>query len=190
MTPEEAMQLYNKEQRKYYEYCNYICTLQNRIGEYQSERQNKLVLADNQRIELQKNQEIFQSIGNTTTSRDGLFSHLSQINTKVAEAALNFNNMVYSSTVNAIDLGETYGENVTKANSKLTEVFDLINSAKSTIQGIIDGIQSDLNATNSRIQELESLISRAQAEINEYESEKQRCLANMAYYKKMMVQVT
>lgn len=41
MTPEEATQLYNIEQHKYYEYCGYVVSYQNKIGEYQSERQNK-----------------------------------------------------------------------------------------------------------------------------------------------------
>ena len=33
MTPEEATQLYNIEQRKYYEYCGYVVSYQNKIGE-------------------------------------------------------------------------------------------------------------------------------------------------------------
>ena len=37
MTPEEATQLYNIEQHKYYEYCGYVVSYQNKIGEYQSE---------------------------------------------------------------------------------------------------------------------------------------------------------
>lgn len=47
MTPEEATQLYNIEQRKYYEYCGYVVSYQNKIGEYQSERQNKRVQVEN-----------------------------------------------------------------------------------------------------------------------------------------------
>lgn len=80
MTPEEAAQLYNSEQRKYYDYCGYIQSYQNRIAEYRYELQNKYVLADDKKNEIQKNQDLFESISSTTTTRDGLFSHLTQIN--------------------------------------------------------------------------------------------------------------
>lgn len=186
MTPEEATQLYNSEQRKYYDYCGYIQSYENKIAEYRFEYQNKCVLADDKKNEIQRNQDLFDSISNTTTARDGLFSHLTQINTKVEEAATNFRTMVSSNTVNAFNLGDSFGENATGANSNLTEVFDLIGTGKSTISGIIDGLNQELQALNSRIQELETEISRAQGMIDHYESSKQTCVVNMAYYKKFM----
>lgn len=87
MIPEEATQLYNSEQRKYYDYCGYIQSYENKIAEHRFEYQNKCVLADDKKNEIQRNQDLFDSISNTTTARDGLFSHLTQINTKVEEAA-------------------------------------------------------------------------------------------------------
>lgn len=33
MTPEEATQLYNSEQRKYYDYCGYIHSYENKIAD-------------------------------------------------------------------------------------------------------------------------------------------------------------
>ena len=80
MTPEEAVEYYNMEQRNYYEYCSYIQNYQNRIGELQSERQNKNILADEKQTEIQRNQDLYDSISNTTGSKDGLFSHLTKIN--------------------------------------------------------------------------------------------------------------
>ncbi len=186
MTPEEAIQLYDIEQRNYYDYCDYIYSYQNKIEEYQSERQNKCVIADNKRYDIQKNQELFDLISNTTTSRDGLFSHLSQINSKVEEAASNFSTMVSSSTIKAFNLGETFGENATSANSKLTEVFDLIGKGKSTISGIIENLNNELQTLNSRIQELDSEISKIQCIIDQYESDKESCLVNMAYYERFI----
>ena len=94
MTAEEASQHYNSEQRRYNELCGYIRSYQNKIAEYRSERQKKVVLADEKRKEIQKNQNIFDSISNTTSSREELFSHLSQINSKVQDAAGNFSTMV------------------------------------------------------------------------------------------------
>ena len=74
MTPEEATQLYNIEQRKYYEYCGYVVSYQNKIGEYQSERQNKRVQVENKQTEIQKNRELLEAISGhqpcgTVTSR-------------------------------------------------------------------------------------------------------------------------
>ena len=57
MTPEEASQLYNIEQRNYYDYCGYIQSYQNKIDAYRSERQNKNILAEGKRDEIRKNQE-------------------------------------------------------------------------------------------------------------------------------------
>lgn len=188
MSPEEASQLYNMEQRKYYDYCGYVQSYQNKIAEYRLERQNKSLLADNKRDEIQKNRELFDSISNTTTSRDGLFSQLTKINRRVGEAASNFSLMVSSSTVKAFNLNEAFGENATSANSKLTEVFDLIGAGKSTVSGIIEDLNHELQNLNSRIQELDSEISRAQGMIDQYESSKQSCLVNMAYYKRLMTE--
>lgn len=186
MTPEEAMQLYNSEQRKYYDYCGYIRSYENKIAEYRIERQNKCVEADGKRAEVQKNQDLFDSISSTTSTRDGLFDHLTRINTKVEEAASNFSTMVSSNTVNAFNLGDSFGEGATGANSDLTDVFELIGSGKSTISGIIDELNRDISILESRIQDIDNEVSRAQGMINQYESSKQTCLVNMAYYKKFM----
>ena len=91
MTPEEATQLYNIEQRKYYEYCGYVVSYQNKIGEYQSERQNKCVQVENKQTEIQKNKELFEAISGTTGVHDDLFSHLTKINSKVEDATLRKN---------------------------------------------------------------------------------------------------
>ncbi len=186
MTVEEATQLYNQEQRRYSEYCGYIRSYESKIAQYRSERQSKNVAADGKREEIRKNQDLFDAINNTTTSRDGLFSHLTKINGKVEEAAANFKNMVSSDTINAFDLSNKFGESATSANSELNGVFDLISGGKNTISGIIDGLTQELQALNSRIQELDSEISKAQSMISQYESSKQGCLVNMAYYKKFM----
>ena len=188
MTPEEASQLYNIEQRNYYDYCGYIQSYQNKIDAYRSERQNKNILAEGKRDEIRKNQELFDSISNTTTGRDGLFSRLTKINSRVGEAASNFSSMVSSNTVKAFNLNEAFGESATGANSNLTEVFDLIGTGKSTVSGTIEELNQELQALNSRIQELDSEISRAQGMIDHYESSKQSCLANMAYYKRFMTE--
>jgi len=188
MTPEEAVEYYNMEKRNYYEYCSYIHSYQSRIGELRSERQNKNVLAEDKRNEIQRNQELYDSISNTTGSRDGLFSHLTTINSKVQEAATNFSTMVSSSTVNAFNLEETFGENATNANSKLTEVFDFINSGKSSVSQMIESLNQELDAINSQIQEIDMEIRNAQYMIDQYESSKQTSLVNMAYYERIMRQ--
>ncbi len=64
MTPEEAVEYYNMEQRNYYEYCSYIQNYQNRIGELQSERQNKNILADEKQTEIQRNQDLYVCVVN------------------------------------------------------------------------------------------------------------------------------
>ena len=186
MTPEEAGRLYCMEQRKYYDYCYYIQSYRNKIGEYRSERQKKNVLADNKRYDIQKNQELVESIGNTTTSRDGLFSHLTQINSKIEEAATNFSTMVSSSTVNAFNLSDAFGENATSANSELSEVFELLETGRTTILGTIGVLNQELQALNARIQELDAEIYKAQGMIDQYQRNKQSCLANMAYYNRFM----
>lgn len=188
MTPEEACQLYNIEVSKYNDYCGYIQSYKNKIAEYRSERQNKSTSADSKRDELQRNQELFDSINVTTKSRNGLFSHLKKINSSVDEAASNFSSMVSSSTVKAFDLNEEFGESATGANSDLTEVFDLIGAGKSTVSGIIEDLNQELRDLNSRIQELDSEICRAQGMIDQYESDKQSCLANMAYYERFITE--
>ena len=188
MTPEEAVEYYNIEQRNYYEYCSYIQTYQNRIGELQCDRQNRNVLADEKRNEIQRNQELYDSISNTTGNRDGLFSHLTKINSKVQEAAANFSTMVSSSTVNAFNLEEAFGENATNANSKLTEVFDFINSGKSSVSQMIETLNQELQTINSQIQEIDMEIRNAQCMIDQYESSKQTALVNMAYYEKLIQQ--
>ena len=96
--------------------------------------------------------------------------------------------MVSSSTIKAFNFNEALGENATSANSKLTEVFDLIGAGKSTVSGIIEDLNHELQNLNSRIQELDSEISRAQGMIDQYESSKQSCLVNMAYYKRLMTE--
>ena len=183
MTPEEATQLYNIEQRKYYEYCGYVVSYQNKIGEYQSERQNKRVQVENKQTEIQKNRELLEAI---TGVHDDLFSHLTKINSKVEDAASNFKTMVSSSTVSSFDLCNAFGEKATSANSQLTAVFDAISKGASTVTGVIEALNQELQALNARIQELDSEISRAQAMIDQYEASKRSCLANMAYYKKIM----
>lgn len=188
MTPEEAVDYYNMEQRNYYEYCSYIQTYQNRIGELQSERQNQNILADDKRNEIQRNQDLYDSISNTTGSKDGLFSHLTKINSKVQEAASNFSTMVSSSTVKAFNLEETFGEKATNANSKLTEVFDFISSGKSSVSQMIETLNQELQALNSRIQEIDMEIRNVQYMIDQYESNKQTALVNMAYYEKIIQQ--
>lgn len=115
MTPEEATQLYNIEQHKYYEYCGYVVSYQNKIGEYQSERQNKCVQVENKQTEIQKNKELFEAISGTTGVHDDLFSHLTKINSKVEDAASNFKTMVSSSTVSSFDLCNAFGEKATSA---------------------------------------------------------------------------
>lgn len=189
MTPEEATQLYNIEQRKYYEYCGYILSYQNKIGEFQSERQNKCVQAENKQTEIQKNKQLLEAISSTTGVHDDLFSHLTKINSKVEDAASNFKTMVSSSTVSSFDLCNTFGEKATSANSKLTEVFDAITKGASTISGVIENLTQELQALNARIQELDSEISKAQAMIDQYEASKRDALTNMAYYKKLMTPV-
>lgn len=188
MTLEEAVEYYNMEQRNYYEYCSYIQNYQNRIGELQSERQNKNILADEKQTEIQRNQDLYDSISNTTGSKDGLFSHLTKINGKVQEAAANFSAMVSSSTVKAFNLEETFGENATNANSKLTEVFDFINSGKSSVSQTIETLNQELQTINSQIQEIDMDIRNAQYMIDQYESSKQTALINMAYYEKIIQQ--
>lgn len=182
MTPDEAIELYNIEVDNHNEYCDYIRSYSNKIDELRSERQRKCMQAEDKQREIQRNQELFDSINNTTGDRDGLFSHLNKINEKVQEAASNFSSMVSSSAVKAFNLSNEFGENATNANSKLTEVFDLIGKGKSAISGTIENLNQELQALNSRIQELDSEICRAQGMIDQYESDKQRCLANMAYY--------
>jgi len=186
MTPEEATQLYNIEERKFYEYCGYIVSYQNKIGEYQSERQNKCVQAENKQMEIQKNKELLEAISGTTGVHDDLFSHLTKINSKVEDAASNFKTMVSSSTVNSFDLCNAFGEKATSANSQLTAIFDAISKGASTVSGIIETLNQELQILNARIQELDSAISKAQAMIDQYEASKRSCLANMAYYKKFM----
>lgn len=188
MTPEEAVEYYNMEQRNYYEYCGYIQNYQNRIGELQSERQNKSILADEKQTEIYQNQDLYDSISNTTGNRDGLFSHLTKINSKVQEAAANFSTMVSSSTVNAFNLEEAFGENATNANSMLTEVFDFINSGKSAVSQMIEMLNQELQTINYQIQEIDMEIRNAQYIIDQYESSKQTALVNMAYYEKIIQQ--
>jgi chromosome segregation ATPase len=188
LTPEEAVEYYNMEQRNYYEYCSYIQNYQNRIGELQSERQNKSILADEKQTEIQRNQELYDSISNTNGSKEGLFSHLTKINGKVQEAAANFSVMVSSSTVKAFNLEETFGENATNANSKLTEVFDFINSGKSSVSQMIETLNQELQTINSQIQEIDMEIRNAQYMIDQYESSKQTALVNMAYYERIIQQ--
>lgn len=189
MTPEEATQLYNIEQRKYQEYCEYILSYQNKISELQSERQNKCVQVENKQTEIQKNKELLESISGTTGVHDDLFSHLTKINSKVEDAASNFKTMVSSSTVNAFDLSTAFGEKATSANSKLTEVFDAITKGASTVSGIIDSLNLELQTLNARKQELDLEVSKAQAMIDQYEASKRSALTNMAYYKKFMTPV-
>lgn len=186
MTPEEATQLYNIEERKFYDYCGYIVSYQNKIGEYQSERQNKCVQAENKQMEIQKNKELLEAISDTTGVHDDLFSHLTKINSKVEDAASNFKTMVSSSTVNSFDLCNAFGEKATSANSQLTAVFDAISKGALTVSGVIETLNQELQILNARIQELDSDISRAQAMIDQYEASKRSCLTNMAYYKKFM----
>ena len=186
MTPEEAAQLYRIEERKFYDYCTYIVSYQNKIGEYQSERQNKCVQVENKQIEIQKNRELLEAISGTTGVHDDLFSHLTKINSKVEDAALNFKTMVSSSTVSSFDLSNAFGEKATSANSQLTAVFDAISKGASTVAGVIETLNQELQALNARIQELGSEISKAQAMIDQYEASKRSCLANMAYYKKII----
>lgn len=131
MTPEEATQLYNIEQHKYYEYCGYVVSYQNKIGEYQSERQNKCVQVENKQTEIQKNKELFEAISGTTGVHDDLFSHLTKINSKVEDAASNFKTMVSSSTVSSFDLCNAFGEKATSANSQLTAVYAIVLSRAS-----------------------------------------------------------
>ncbi len=188
MTPEEAVEYYNMEQRNYYEYCSYIQTYQNRIGELQYERQNQNILADEKRNEIQRNQDLYDSISNTTVNKDGLFSLLTKINSKVQEAASNFSTMVSSSTVNAFNLEESFGENVTKANSKLTEVFDFIGSSKASVSQMIGTLNQELQTINAKIEEIDMDIRNAQYTIDQYESSKQTALVNMAYYEKIIQQ--
>lgn len=186
MTPDEAAQLYRIEERKYYEYCEYVLSYQNRIGEYQSERQNKCIQVENKQTEIQKNKELLEAISGTTGVHDDLFSHLTKINSKVEDAALNFKTMVSSSTVSSFDLCNAFGEKATSANSQLTAVFDAISKGASTVSGVIEALNQELQALNARIQELDSEISKAQAMIDQYEANKRSCLANMAYYKKII----
>lgn len=94
--------------------------------------------------------------------------------------------MVSSSTVSSFDLCNAFGEKATSANSQLTAVFDAISKGASTVTGVIEALNQELQALNARIQELDSEISRAQAMIDQYEASKRSCLANMAYYKKIM----
>lgn len=189
MTPEEATQLYNMEQRKCQEYCEYILSYQNKISELRSERQNKCVQVENKQTELQQNKELLEAISGTTGVHDDLFSHLTKINSKVEDAASNFKTMVSSSTVNAFDLSSAFGEKATNANSKLTEVFDAISKGTSTVSGFIESVNQELQALNACIQELDSEIRRAQAMIDQYEESKHSALTNMAYYKKFMTPV-
>lgn len=186
MTSDEATRLYNSEQSKYYEYCGYIRSYEQKIGEYRSERQQKCIAIDNKKDEIKKNKSILEAIGNSTNNKDAMFSHLSKINKKVSEASTNFSNMVSSSTVKASNLSKSFGEDATKANSKLTDIYQHISNGKKTISGEIDNLNKDLKSLESRRDELDSNISRAQGMISEYERDKQKCLANMAYYKKFM----
>lgn len=161
MTPEEATQLYNIEQHKYYEYCGYVVSYQNKIGEYQSERQNKCVQVENKQTEIQKNKELFEAISGTTGVHDDLFSHLTKINSKVEDAASNFKTMVSSSTVSSFDLCNAFGEKATSANSQLTAVFDAISKGTSTVSGRdIDCIRS-YRSTQPRITSIECSYTRA-----------------------------
>lgn len=186
MTPDEATQLYRIEERKYYEYCGYVLSYQNKIGEYQSERQNKYVQVEDKQTEVQKNKELLEAISGTNGVHDDLFSHLTKINSKVEDAASNFKTMVSSSTVNSFDLCNAFGEKATSANSQLTAVFDAISKGVSTVSDVIENLSQELQTLNARIQELDSDISKAQAIIDQYEASKRCCLTNMAYYKKFM----
>ncbi len=189
MTPDEIAQLYNVEERKYYEYCGYITSYQNKIGEYQSERQNKCTQVENKQTEIKKNKELLEAISGTTGVHDDLFSHLTKINSKVEDAALNFKTMVSSSTVSSFDLCDAFGEKATSANFQLTAVFDAISRGASTVSGVIDNLNQELQVLNNRIQELDLAISKAQAMIEQYEVSKRSCLTNMAYYKKALAAV-
>ena len=104
------------------------------------------------------------------------------------EAAANFSTMVSSSTVSAFHLELAFGENATNANSKLTEVFDFINSGKSSVSQTIETLNQELQTINSQIQEIDMDIRNAQYMIDQYESSKQTALINMAYYEKIIQQ--
>ncbi len=186
MTSEEATRNYNSEQSRYYDYCGYIRSYENKISEYRSERSKKCIEIDNKKDEIKKNEDLLEAISNTATNKDSMFSHLVKINSKVTDASTNFTNMVSASAVKAANLSQKYGEDATKANSKLTEIYDHINNAKKTISGVIDGLNQELRTLESAVNTLDSNISRAQGMIHEYEGDKQRCLANMAYYRKFM----
>ena len=127
---------------------------QNKIGEYQSERQNKRVQVENKQTEIQKNRELLEAISGTTGVHDDLFSHLTKINSKVEDAASNFKTMVSSSTVSSFDLCNAFGEKATSANSQLTAVFDAISKGASTVTGVY-------RSTQPRITGIECSYTRA-----------------------------
>lgn len=185
MNPEESSQLLAIEERKYIECCECINIYQNKIAEFQSERQNKCVLVENKQEEIRKNEELLEAINSTASAKDGLFSHLSNINSKVEEASSNFKAMASSSSVISFDLSNAFGEKATSANSKLTDVFDAIKGGASAISDVIETLNQELHVLNTRIQELDSEIGRAQLMIDRYEESKHSSLANMAYYKRI-----
>ena len=186
MKSDEATRLYNSEQKKYYEYCGYISSYERKISEYRSERQKKSIAIDSKKDEIKKNNSLLEAIGNTTHNKDAMYSHLKKINKRVGEASTNFSTMVSASAVKAANLTKSFGEDATKADSKLTEIYQNISNGKKTISGVIDGMKKELKDLESDVAGLDSNISKAQGMIDGYEKDKQRCLANMAYYKKFM----
>ena len=186
MTSEEATRCYNSEQSRYYDYCGYIRSYENKISEYRSQRRKKCIEIDNKKDEIKKNEDLLESISNSTNNKDSMFSHLGKINTRVSEAATNFTNMVSASAVKAANLSNSFGEEATKANSKLSDIYQHVDNAKRTISNEIERLTRELRALEAEVNTLDSNISRAQGMISEYEGDKQRCLANMAYYRKFM----
>ncbi len=189
MTYEEAAQLYRSEERRYYEYCGYISSYERQIAEYRSERHNKSIMAHDKRQDIRKNESILQSINNASATKSEMFQHLSNIDSKVKDAASNYSKMISSSSVKAFNLEQKYGVSATNENSRLSNIFNEIATAKNTISGVIESLNQEVRSLESRITELDYAIDGAYSAISEHENSKQHCLINMAYYRRVMTQL-
>ncbi|WP_245532840.1 hypothetical protein [Acetivibrio clariflavus] len=123
---------YNNARRRYYEACSEISNCQNRINELKKQRQQKINLINQLKIDIKNHEEALDGVTQIIKSEGDLNKKIADISNKTNQASINYCSMVSSSNVINKNLNEVYNNEMTNTKRILNNIFSNLKTKKVT----------------------------------------------------------
>ena len=174
---------YNSAKSRYYDACSDINSKENRIAELKNEKNRLLNEINSLKAEITKHKEALTNLEAAIKMKSDIDSSCSSSQTSLEETSLNFSGMAQSSNVSAKKLDEVYK---TDTRLKIDNVFDTLNSRKTTLNNKISDLEKQKRDTETTLAQKEAEIRNLNSDISYLNTVKRNASLDMDYYKRKM----